>query len=50
MVETVKKPSLNLSAKERRNTLFHVLDGLDGDSNPCQVEMLPAQSLFFSIL
>ena len=27
MVETVKKPSSNRSAKERRNTLFRVLDG-----------------------
>jgi len=26
--ETVKKPSLNRSAKERRNTLFRVLDGV----------------------
>ena len=28
MVETVKKPSSNRSAKERRNTLFRVLDGV----------------------
>ena len=28
MVETIKKPSLNRSAKERRNTLFRVLDGV----------------------
>jgi len=26
--ETVKKPSINRSTKERRNTLFHVLDGV----------------------
>src|SRR5512139_3339599 len=26
--ETMKKPSLNRSAKERRNTLFRVLDGV----------------------
>jgi hypothetical protein len=26
--ETVKKPSLNRSTKERRNTLFRVLDGV----------------------
>jgi hypothetical protein len=26
--ETIKKPSLNRSAKERRNTLFRVLDGV----------------------
>jgi len=30
MVETVKKPSSNRSAKERRNTLFRVLDGVLG--------------------
>jgi hypothetical protein len=28
MAETVKKPSSNRSAKERRNTLFRVLDGV----------------------
>ena len=28
MVETTRKPSLNRSAKERRNTLFRVLDGV----------------------
>ena len=28
MVETVKKPSSTRSAKERRNTLFRVLDGV----------------------
>jgi hypothetical protein len=28
MVETAKKPSSNRSAKERRNTLFRVLDGV----------------------
>jgi hypothetical protein len=28
MVETARKPSLNRSAKERRNTLFRVLDGV----------------------
>jgi hypothetical protein len=28
MVETVRKPSSNRSAKERRNTLFRVLDGV----------------------
>jgi hypothetical protein len=28
MVETIKKPSSNRSAKERRNTLFRVLDGV----------------------
>ena len=28
MAETTKKPSLNRSAKERRNTLFRVLDGV----------------------
>jgi hypothetical protein len=28
MAETVKKPSLNRSAKEHRNTLFRVLDGV----------------------
>jgi hypothetical protein len=28
MVETVKKPSSNRSAKERRKTLFRVLDGV----------------------
>ena len=28
MVETVKKPSSNRSAKERRNMLFRVLDGV----------------------
>jgi hypothetical protein len=28
MVETFKKPSSNRSAKERRNTLFRVLDGV----------------------
>jgi len=28
MVETFRKPSSNRSAKERRNTLFHVLDGV----------------------
>jgi hypothetical protein len=28
MAETAKKPSLNRSAKERRNTLFRVLDGV----------------------
>jgi len=28
LVETVKKPSSNRSAKERRNTLFRVLDGV----------------------
>jgi hypothetical protein len=28
MVETVKKPSSNRSAKERRNTLFRVLDSV----------------------
>ena len=28
MSETVKKPSSNRSAKERRNTLFRVLDGV----------------------
>jgi hypothetical protein len=27
MVESVKKPSSNRSAKERRNTMFRVLDG-----------------------
>jgi len=28
MVESAKKPSSNRSAKERRNTLFRVLDGV----------------------
>jgi hypothetical protein len=28
MAETVQKPSSNRSAKERRNTLFRVLDGV----------------------
>jgi hypothetical protein len=28
MVETARKPSSNRSAKERRNTLFRVLDGV----------------------
>jgi hypothetical protein len=28
MAETVKKPTSNRSAKERRNTLFRVLDGV----------------------
>ena len=28
MAETAKKPTSNRSTKERRNTLFHVLDGL----------------------
>jgi hypothetical protein len=28
MIETVKKPTSNRSAKERRNTLFRVLDGV----------------------
>jgi hypothetical protein len=28
MAESVKKPSSNRSAKERRNTLFRVLDGV----------------------
>jgi len=28
MVESVRKPSSNRSAKERRNTLFRVLDGV----------------------
>ena len=28
MAETIKKQSLNRSAKERRNTLFRVLDGV----------------------
>ena len=28
MAETVKKPTLNRSAKDRRNTLFRVLDGV----------------------
>jgi hypothetical protein len=28
MVETTRKPSSNRSAKERRNTLFRVLDGV----------------------
>ena len=32
-VETVKKPSLNRSAKDRRNTLFRVLDGVLGLSH-----------------
>ena len=30
MVETIKKPSSNRSAKELRNTLFRVLDGVLG--------------------
>jgi hypothetical protein len=28
MAETMKKPTSNRSAKERRNTLFHVLDSV----------------------
>ena len=28
MAETAKKPTLNRSAKERRNTLFRVLDSV----------------------
>ena len=28
MAETAKKPTSNRSAKERRNTLFRVLDGV----------------------
>jgi hypothetical protein len=28
MTETMKKPTSNRSAKERRNTLFRVLDGI----------------------
>jgi hypothetical protein len=28
MTETVNKPTSNRSAKERRNTLFRVLDGV----------------------
>jgi hypothetical protein len=28
MAETVKKPTSNRSAKERRNTLFRVLEGV----------------------
>jgi hypothetical protein len=33
MVESVKKQSSNRSAKERRNTLFRVLDGVLGLSH-----------------
>jgi len=33
MAETARKPSSNRSAKERRNTLFRVLDGVLGTAH-----------------